>query len=334
MVEATQCRHHPEGFMSDIIANLQARLVVDADPRAHVVVLRGLPASGKSTIAKKAVASAPGSIVRLNNDDLNVMLCGKPYGNFDKNHSKLLKALRVNLLQTFLAQPHIRLVIVDNTNLSEHTVRELEQVAAEAGARFTVDDTLLSVDAATCIARDAARTPNVGPEVIRRMARDAAKLAPWVYLTDPLAGATPYANDPELPSAVIVDIDGTLARMENRGPFDWKAVGSDTPIRAVVDLVKDLIAAGEHIIVMSGRDGSCRAETQTWLDQHVAPGLPLHMRTAGDTRKDSIIKYELFNEHIAGKHYVRFILDDRDQVVHVWRRILQMPTFQVADGNF
>ena len=263
------------------------------------------------------------------------MLYGAPFAVMTPDSGKLLADARVTLLRSFLSQSHVRLVIVDNTNLSERTVRDLEKVAAELGARFEVDDSLLTVDVDECIRRDAARTPSVGEVVIRRMHRQATGLRPWRYLAvDPISEASSYVNDPALPSAVIVDVDGTLALMDGRGPFEWHRVGEDLPNRAVVDLVKDLVAAGEHVIIMSGRDGSCRTQTQAWLDEHVAAGLPLHMRTAGDQRKDSVIKYELFQEHIAGRFSVRFVLDDRDQVIDLWRRRLGLPTFQVADGNF
>jgi predicted kinase len=312
-------------------------LTVDNDPRARVVVLRGLPASGKSTLARDAVLNAdvPGSVVRINNDDLSAMLYGAPFAVMDKNSGALLAEARTTLLRALLTQSHVRLIIVDNTNLSERTVRDLEKITVEVGARFEVDDSLLNVDVDECVRRDAARQVSVGEQVIRRMHRQATGLRPWRYLAaDPVADVKPYINDQSLPSAVIVDVDGTLALMEGRGPFDWHRVGEDVPNMAVVGLVKDLIVSGENVIIMSGRDGVCRAQTEAWLDQHVAPGLPLYMRAAGDQRKDSIIKYELFQEHIAGKYHVRFVLDDRDQVVDLWRNRLALPTFQVANGNF
>lgn len=144
----------------------------------------------------------------------------------------------------------------------------------------------------------------------------------------------PYDNDPTLPGTVIVDIDGTLALMGDRSPFDWARVGEDAPNPAVVSVVRALLAAGQHVTVMSGRDGSAYDATAAWLTEHVAPGLPLHMRAAGDVRPDFIVKHELFREHIAGKYYIVAALDDRDQMIDLWRRQLRLPTFQVADGAF
>jgi hypothetical protein len=64
-------------------------------------------------------------------------------------------------------------------------------------------------------------------------------------------------------------------------------------------------------------------------------GIPydkLLMRQAEDTRKDSIIKLELFNE-VKLDYYVVGVFDDRNQVVELWRD-LGLQCYQVADGDF
>ena len=57
------------------------------------------------------------------------------------------------------------------------------------------------------------------------------------------------------------------------------------------------------------------------------------MREEGDRRKDNIVKYEIFNKFIRDKYCVNYVLDDRNQVVEMWRK-LGLRTLQVADGNF
>ena len=59
----------------------------------------------------------------------------------------------------------------------------------------------------------------------------------------------------------------------------------------------------------------------------------LFMRASGDTRKDEIVKLELFDAHVRGKYDVRLVLDDRDRVVRMWRSI-GLTCLQVADGEF
>jgi hypothetical protein len=58
------------------------------------------------------------------------------------------------------------------------------------------------------------------------------------------------------------------------------------------------------------------------------------MRRAGDRRKDTVVKREIYERHIAGHYTVRVVFDDRDQVVRLWRDELNLPCFQVAWGNF
>lgn len=45
------------------------------------------------------------------------------------------------------------------------------------------------------------------------------------------------------------------------------------------------------------------------------------MRRTGDHRKDAQVKRELYKQHVAGKYAALFVLDDRDQVVDLWRKV-------------
>lgn len=299
----------------------------------RVIAVRGIPGSGKSTWAKSVQdAYPPGTVARINNDDLTHMLFGATNSNHTPGIGKTLQSMRAKLLDALLLNPQVRMVIVDNTNLNPAPLRSLEHVAASRGGILEVDDRFLSVPLETCLERNSARENPVPESVIRKMHKQASSLGAWHSLATPVM---PYHNDPQLPHSVLVDVDGTLAHMHpERSPYDWSQVGMDSPNMAVVHTVRALREQGVEVIIMSGRDGSCRAETQAWLDTHVAPGLPLHMREAGDSRPDHVVKLELFNKHIADRYHVRCVFDDRDQVVTLWRRQLGLPTFQVADGDF
>lgn len=143
----------------------------------------------------------------------------------------------------------------------------------------------------------------------------------------------------ELPRAVLVDVDGTLA-LRGDGPdvrrfYDWHRVGEDAPNPAVVELVQVLAESGRYrIVVMSGRDGVCLPETVAWLAEHKVPYHELWMRAPSDNRKDSTVKRELYEQHVTGRYGVAFVLDDRDAVVSLWRRDLGLPCFQVEYGDF
>lgn len=138
------------------------------------------------------------------------------------------------------------------------------------------------------------------------------------------------------PTAVMVDIDGTLAtRVTDRSPFDWQRVGEDAPVDAVIAAVRALHAAGHTILVLSGRDASCRRQTESWLTHHLdVPYEHLLMRRTGDNRRDDIVKRELYERFIHRKYEILFVLDDRRQVVKMWREELKLVCFQVAEGDF
>ncbi|HEX8531655.1 MAG TPA: 5'-hydroxyl kinase, partial [Cytophagales bacterium] len=155
------------------------------------------------------------------------------------------------------------------------------------------------------------------------------------YLAPPVV---PLQQDDTLPKVILVDIDGTIAERGQRSPFDWERVHLDTPKGHVVQLVKGLHRAGYGVIFLSGRDEVCRETTKAWIAQHFAWQEPddylLLMRGHRDQRKDSIIKRELFDGHVRDKFYVEAVIDDRNQVVDMWRRELGLTCLQVDYGDF
>ncbi len=281
-----------------------------------LTMTKGLPGSGKSTWAEEVCLAAHTRTVRITKDQLRVMLHAGKHGGRSERQTL---AARDALAATFLDQGVN--VIIDDTNLARfHEVR-LRELAGEHGATFEVRD-FTDVPLEVCLTRNAGR-PNPVPErVIRKM---------WL---DHIAIPDTPVFDPSLPMAILVDIDGTLAVMTDRGPFDWHRVGEDLPNRSVIVAATALWSAGYIIVCMSGRDAVCRPQTEAWLTEHVGVDGPLFMRAEGDNRKDSIVKRELFDAHIRGRYNVLFVLDDRNQVVDMWRHELGLPCFQVAEGDF
>ena len=134
--------------------------------------------------------------------------------------------------------------------------------------------------------------------------------------------------------AIIVDVDGTVALMKKkRGPFDWDKVSLDAPNLPIIDLVHILQDTGLKVLVTTGRDGVCLNDTEVWLSDHGVMYDAIFIRDAGDCRKDSIIKKEIYDNHIKDKYNIKYVLDDRDQVVKMWRD-MGLTVLQVADGDF
>jgi hypothetical protein len=145
---------------------------------------------------------------------------------------------------------------------------------------------------------------------------------------------TPKRASARKPSAVIVDIDGTLALITDRNPYSHLGVLKDKPNAAVIAVARALASAGHVLVVVSGRAEAARADTELWLTRHLgAPFEGPHMRDDGDGRQDAVIKREIYEREIAPRYDVLCALDDRDQTVRMWRA-LGLTCLQVAPGEF
>lgn len=140
----------------------------------------------------------------------------------------------------------------------------------------------------------------------------------------------------QLPKRIICDIDGTVALRNGRGPYDWNLVGEDVPNEEVCLLVRRM-QNWTPMVFVSGRmeTPSCRRQTEFWLNAQglVTPDTSLFMRPEGDFRADNLVKQQIYEEKIAGVYDIIFVIDDRDQVVRMWRSI-PLTCLQVAEGNF
>jgi hypothetical protein len=134
---------------------------------------------------------------------------------------------------------------------------------------------------------------------------------------------------------IICDVDGTLAHMNGRSPFADKFSHQDMPEISVMLVVNAMAKQYQdlRVIVLSGRSDVSREQTETFLQDYHVPYDYIFMRKAGDYRKDSIIKQEIYEEEIKPYFDVLFVLDDRKQVVDMWHE-LGLKVFQVAEGNF
>lgn len=145
---------------------------------------------------------------------------------------------------------------------------------------------------------------------------------------------------------ILVDIDGTVADCAHRrkfvevSPKDWdsflepKQVMKDKVILPIADLLRHLVCRYQ-IIYVSGRKSSLYDTTKRWLRKHGLWFYPhrLFMRTDGDYREDSLVKEELLEEILALGYVPKYVLDDRNSVVEMWRRN-GLTCLQVADGDF
>lgn len=298
-----------------------------------LVICRGLPASGKSTWAREWVTKDPAGRAEVNRDHLRMMLRGGYHPDAERQVTAARDATITALLQRGVS------VVCSDTNLPQRTARDLARLARLAGAEVKVKD-FTAVPLDECLRRDAARTDAVGETVIRdKYARYlAGRALPLPWPDDPheddAAGPAPYVPPVGAPKAVIVDVDGTVALMGTRSPFDETRVHEDRPNLPVIAAVRAMHIAGYRVVFLSGRTDACRDATAAWLIEHVFGVVEaLHMRPVGDYRKDSVVKSELFDRHVRDHFDVVGVFDDRAAVVRMWRSI-GLTVFHVAEGNF
>ncbi len=143
--------------------------------------------------------------------------------------------------------------------------------------------------------------------------------------------------------AIICDLDGTLALLNNRSPYHEEECKTDDLNEPVANVLKAMEPT-HYIIFTSGRrESKARKETEEWLSFHgfmyhrYAPVQHLDllfMRTDEGKLKDEDVKSQIYEKFIEPLYEVEFVLDDRKKVVDMWRNKHNLIVFQVAEGNF
>lgn len=292
--------------------------------KVRLVALKGLPASGKSTHAKELVKQG---WVRTNKDTIRAEMF--PDYKHKRDEKKVIKERNRQVIEGLTKRKN---VVVDDTNLNPVHIKELAALARQHNADFEVDDSFLDVSLAECIERDSKREDSVGEFVIRDMF--------YKWIKNP---KTALKYDPNLPMAIIVDIDGTLAHMNGkRKPYEWHKVGLDEVDAGVAHLVDAINYIGyAKVFLFSGRNAVCRAETEEWLERNDIDYDYLTMRpqyfegtTQEDNRDDREVKSDMLKKHIIGKYNVLFVVDDRPKVCRMWREVYGLRTLQVGDPYY
>lgn len=129
---------------------------------------------------------------------------------------------------------------------------------------------------------------------------------------------------------VIFDIDGTLADITHRRvyldetPPNWTKfnahMGDDLPNTPIVALYKTLWASEAYNIeIVTGRNEQFRNVTEAWLAWNEIPFKRVTMRADKDYRPDHLVKKDVLDGFLAEGLEIEFCVDDRQQVVDMWR---------------
>jgi len=287
--------------------------------RPKLLALVGLPASGKTTYARKLVEKG---WVRVNKDDMRAMLHNS---KFSKPNEAFVLRLRDDVIVRALTQGQN--VVVDDTNLDPKHVTQFRDLANTFEAEF--DYKFFDVPVKECIRRNQLRDKPVPDKVIYQMYER--------YIRPPIV---PIAYDDNKEECIIVDIDGTLAHIaDGRSPYDASRAMNDSLDDAVSVVTAMMYNHGYKVIILTGRNEEHREVTEKWLEENGVEYDELYTRLNSDVDEngklleDSIVKERLFRTHVEPRFNVKFVLDDRNRVVDMWRRI-GLKCFQVAEGNF
>ena len=278
----------------------------------------GISASGKTTWSNELVRQGWRDI---NRDWIrfNLVKPGTDWSTykFNKTNEKEVTEIQGQMImESYVSGDNI---IISDTNLNAGTRQSLIKKLQDLG--YEVEIKSFPITRELAVKRDNLRSNGVGAEVIYRQ---------WQKWNE-FNGRVTYVPDESLPKAIIVDVDGTIAQMNGRGPFEWKRVGEDDPRWFVIDMVINYQRQGYEILIVSGRSDECSKKTREWLDKYLIPFTALYMRKEGDFRRDSAIKEEIFWTHLAHRYNIVAAIDDRPLMIRTWYELRIPNVISVAD---
>lgn len=284
-----------------------------------LIVTVGCSGSGKTTWAESQ------SAYNINRDEHRFNLFCK--GVEDWNLYKFTKERENQVtkecdLDFNEAVAHKCNIIISNTNLNQKDIDYWKTRAGEVEYVFEIK--YFPTDLEELLKRDSRRGAlSVGREVIIKQYQK--------YLE--LTRARVYTPDPSLPKTIVSDVDGTVATMVGRSPYDWSRVGEDEPRIEIIKLLESYAHSyADRLIFVSGRDGSCYDETYQWLSNHIGRPFDLYMRAVGDQRKDTVVKEDIIFNILEPRYNIVMWFDDRACVVRKLK-CLKIPNIINVDSQ-
>lgn len=284
---------------------------------ARFVILRGIPASGKSTYAKTLVEQG---FKRVNKDELREQL----YGGFKSANEKVVNATALKRIEEYLEAGLD--VVSDNTNISGDFVIKQFEIAKRLGIVPEVKTFEISTEEA--IKRDKLRKKPVGTMAIRHMAK-MLRTTP-LPIVEPSTAVSPAVSG--LPMAIIVDLDGTVADTKERAKvastkenypsrkwwdvfFDPLLVRLDTPMGDSAKVLQEM-SNKYTVIYLTGRRVNMKSATLEWLYKNGYPVGELILRPIGVKSVD--FKSMALNE-LKGRYQLVYAFDDDDDNLRMFK---------------
>jgi predicted kinase len=269
---------------------------------SKAIITKGLSGSGKTFWAKSFVEKNK-DWVRINRDDLRNMRGAY----WIPKQEDLITDWELSLLDISVKKGYN--IVLDNTSLNPKVMNKLKKFFEERKVELEIKD-FTDVPLEVCIKRDLQRANSVGQEVIIKQYNKYLKKDNENILI----------QNKELPSAIIVDLDGTLALFGDKNPYERDFINDtvNEPVKNILNLENSI---GTIILIFSGRNGKFKSETEEWLKNNEIKYNRLYMRNEIDNRKDSIVKKEMLDNYAKNKYYIKYVIDDRGQVVKLWKSL-------------
>lgn len=299
-----------------------------------IMLLVGLPASGKSTFAKDFLSKNYGQWKRVCRDDIRLMLDNVA---FDYKNEKLVTVIENSIVIEALRAKNN--VIIDATHLNPKEFVRWRKFAERQGNIQLISKNFTTT-VNECIDRDRHRRRRVGEQVITDKYRKylSGGFPPEINEYFPHLKLKDFQQDNNLPKAIICDLDGTLFDNSWRNVYDASEAERDPVIEHIAGLVFNARENNQIIFFITGRDECYYQQSFAALQKiNLTPdneNIHLLMRSSGDNRRDTIIKKEHFDNFVRNKYYCLFAIDDRPSVCRMWRYEVGIPVLQVADKEF
>ena len=286
---------------------------------SKLIIMRGLPGSGKSTWAKAWVNEDPINRVRLNWDDMRNMM--GPYWIPERENTGILKELREKFLKHMMERNWD--IVCDNMNLNPKEIEFYENIVKEFnedGHPYTIEFKDFFIPVEECIRRDAMRANPIGEKTIKSLFHKYMPLIVGSEHRKKIESQPTYRADK--PDCIIVDMDGTLAfNLSGRSFFDdIDMIKYDTPLLATVSILRAMKMTGTcNIFIVTGRSEKSREATEVWLAENNIPFDKVFMREDGDYSHSQDFKQKVYEDNIKNNYNVLFVLDDDTKCIEMYQ---------------
>jgi predicted kinase len=295
--------------------------------KGKIIVLKGLPGSGKSTRARELMEDT--RVMRVNRDDIRSMLFRQWKGKKEQVVTEIEEAAIVSAVHCGYD------IIIDDTNLSPRTCSRWQSLAMEHGVAIMEESFDTSIE--TCILRDNLRTgkAHVGRAIIENMALQYNLIPPI----------------PKDQKVVIFDIDGTLVDSDERAEWlnacktckirerdhdnshvfvpgaknhsmYFKGIDKDKPNIAVIQWAQRCFYGGYYVIIVSGRPADIAGDpTVEQLRRLGVQYEHIFMRPGGNFTDDTLVKQDILDKIVKWipKEQILFTVDDRPRIIRMWK---------------